>query len=297
MANGTATAATETEVEQVATDPADFEAQLESWRQAALAEANPAQDEQPKDSEGEDEAATQSLKGSDQTPPKEGATSSETEAQDEGGEAEEDNKPLTRREAHKLAEQRLEALKKSEQETAKLQAQLEEQKQAAEALNREVEESLGTDQQYAELNKRARAGDKRAGEILNQIDANRAFFSKLAQKAQRDVQAYFAKGLVESAEKYGLDTDTLFKGTPAQIVEKAFKAGAALKEEELREELETLKATAKGSRVAQVSRRNGALPSGGKSSTGLAFDEMFNADGTVKEEYIQAARRGELVLT
>ncbi len=280
MADETAVSAQESEVTSVqSSEPAtDFNAQVEQWRLDLMNEVT---------QDGTETATEDQVQDQDQNP-------QEQTAQDDQAEADND-KPLSRREAHRIAEERLKQLQESEQQKAELQKQLDERAKADEELGRDVQRALGTDEEYKDLERRARAGDRDAGRALDQIDANRQFYGKLLEKSARDIQGFFVNGLVEEANKIGMKQDTLYKGTPAQIVKEAFELGQQAKEKELEPTLTELRAEAKGTRAATVSRRNGAVLEGGRSASGTPLDNLFGNDGLPTEEAIQAAKRGELM--
>lgn len=288
MANGTAEAAAETEVQSLGTST-DFEATLDSWRQAVLDDVSGSQEEPKTETEVEE------TPGSSQTPQTEETPNEQDEATETDAEEE---RPLSRREAFRLAEQRQKQLQEAEEANKKLTDDLAARTREEEELAKDVQAALGTDDEYKRLTALARAGNVQAGRALDQIDANRAFYGKLVQRAGKDIQSFFTSKLVDTATKMGIETETLMKGTPAAIVEAAYKAGSTAKEAELGARIEELEAALKGQKVSGVSRRNGAALSGGRSAANQsAMDDWFNPDGaTLKEEAIEAARNGRLTL-
>lgn len=259
-----------------------LEAYIEDARKALIAEG---QGQQTQDAQEQSTAETEA-KDDGQTPSEE-----ESQVQDDV-----DEKKLSRREAFKLAEERAQALKEAEAENQKLQQQIEARAKADQELTKKVVQALGSPEQYEQLTRRARAGDRQAGALLDQLDANREFYGEMVKKAERDLQAFFAGNLFKQAKELGISEDTIFKGTPDQIVQAAYKAGQEKAKAELTPELENLRAELSGSRVARASNKSGAPLSGGKSSNTSSMEDWFDENGVLKEEYIQAGRRGDLMI-
>lgn len=278
-ANGEATEVTET----ITADPVqDFDAFIQQSRDALIAEGS--QGDQAQDAVGDEVNEGAEDQGT-QTPSE--------ETQD--GDSAELDKPISRREAHKLAESRLKELQAEQQKTQELQAQLERVKAEESALNAEVQKALGTDEEYADLTRRARAGDRTAGAALNQIDANRQFFGKLVQKAQRDVTAFFTNGLEKVAKEVGLEDKIVWEGTPDQIVKAAFDRGRKAMADELQPRLDAAEASARGTQAARAGSR-GVPVSGGKPAALDAFESLLGDDGLPTEESIRAAKSGRLAI-
>lgn len=200
----------------------------------------------------------------------------------------------TRREAYRLAEERARQLKESEEKVAKVTQSLEEYRVADEALSKDVQAALSTDSEYRELEAKAREGDRNAGLMLNQIDANRAFFNKLQSKAARDISTYFTAKLVEAAKTADLPDDVVFSGSPHEIVTKAIKSATDKVTTEMQGRIDELETELRAAKVGRAGSRSVPLASGGRSGAGTAFDELFDENGRLKEAAIQSARRGLL---
>lgn len=200
----------------------------------------------------------------------------------------------SRREAYRLAEERAVALKESETKNAQLQEQLANQAKLDEELAKDVLAALSTDEEYKNLEYRSRAGDTQAGALLEQIDANRAFFGKLQAKASRDISSYFTSKIVEASKEAGLPEDLVFKGSPAEIVKSAFEAGLAKAKSDAQATIESLEAEVKSAKASRVTRRAGNTLSGGNPTHTDTMGDLFGPDGLPTEEMIAAAKGGRL---
>lgn len=154
----------------------------------------------------------------------------------------------------------------------------------------------GTDTELEQLEEEAlRTRNPELMDKLAQFKSNRKFYGKLQSVAQKQIIQYFTSQFIDLAKNLeGLDQKTLLEGTPPQVVQHAYESAVRVTESKYKEQIAKLEAELTEAKSKVVSTGLRAPLPGGKSGTGVLFDQLFDEKGALTDEAVSLARSGQL---
>lgn len=217
----------------------------------------------------------------------------------------EDLPPMSRKQRGKLIQEIRSELDESERKRKELEATLAEQTANEEKLTAEVNRALGTDEEYEKANDEGLAGDDEQAKRARVFKANRAFFKKLVDKAQRDTEKGFYSAYWEPLKDLpGIKPEVLQHGTLGEILKHSYEAGVASVQDAGQEEVQKLQdriITLQG-KIKSLQPKSGAgqikSPMGGGGDTPVVAgasswrqNPRFIKDGMLTDEAESIVRR------
>ncbi len=210
----------------------------------------------------------------------------------EGDKEADDTKPIfSRRDAERLAAE----LEKTKAEKAQVDQQLQAQQEQLDALGKEVEKALGTEEEIARLESQAlnvqldvQARNK-AAETLRIYKDNRKFYGKLFDHAKSEALNSVVADFEEAAKLEGVDRKTLFGTELKDSFKHVYEAGRKSQQAVV----DRLEAELKEVKTRSMSQ--GAPLGGGKAVGDGNVSEWFDPKtGMIRDDIVNLAMTGGL---
>ncbi len=195
-----------------------------------------------------------------------------------GAQESDDVSNLSRKQRGKLIEELRQEIERANEDKARLERELADQRKADEELDVEISRALGTDEEYERATEDGLAGDRDAAERARIWKANRSFYNRvLLKKAKKDTEQEFIQLYWKDVQGLpGIDEKILAGKTLSEILKHVYEAGSGSVQssqdetiEQLRKEVDTwkgrykaLKPKSGGTKRSPVSGGSTASPPG-----------------------------------